>query len=546
MVESRAALKARGAFGTIADAAEGHASVALGQLVSALFRELSGSEDASCVIELCSRDFEMSRYIPMRDCRYYGIDLTKPSAKSFIDAPAQGEAHSLELGIPESHFVPIKGTVFSARTLGALPNKGTSQLVYCRPPAQKAISQSLEAVEAAKKFLAPYLSKRTERLHAENPELKFDGLNGFSLYEWYFVFAAAALVDGCPGSTAIIQVPTRVLNLARARDDRRLLLEQGLLDSVILLPKGIAPGSEDEALLCLTDGKPGRAVFTFDARPFGDVPFDANGVERLVASLRTARAEEDDKGTHWSCPLEDSRIICSLMPSSGATSFPASTYKPFGEVAKINRGISRAAITKLPETRDEASYHPQDHYYLSLKPLVDGCIMSANEVASAKVVSDADIYDLGWVDEDGLNGVKTLDTRVANLLIARVGPPFKLALVTHGETRIDPAETPQHELLDRSIVPSDNLFFAAIEDETLATFLLAYLSSQEGQNEFASIAHGTTLSQISPKDLRAMRVPVSSREEQERYASAYRAKQQAYEDALAASERRAKSKRTLI
>lgn len=546
MVESRAALKAKGVFDTISEAPSGHASAALGQLVSVLFHEAGGAQEASCVIELCSRDFEMSRHLPMEDCMYYGVDLARPSTAPFTDAPDKGEQRSLEFGIPQSHFIPIEGDVFDPRTLDTLPKNGlAARLVYCRPPAQKAISQSFQTVEAAKKLLAPYLSERTERLRAAFPEMTFEELDGFSLYELYFVFAAAMLIDGRPGSAAIVQVPTRVLNLARACKDRKLLLEQGLLDSVILLPKGIAPDCDDEALLILTDGDPSRPVLSFDARPFEGVPQGGERLDRLITSLRNARTKDVNKGVHWGHPLDGKDNIYSFMPGSGGGTFPPSICEPFGKVATVNRGISRTAITKLPETKAEEDYFPQDHYYLSLKPLVDGCIRSANEVASADVVSEADIYDLGWVAEGALEGVKALDTHVSNLLIARVGPPFKLALVTHGETQIDITENPEPALLDRFIVPSDNLFYAAIEDETFATFLLAYLSSEEGQSELANIAHGATLSQISPKDLRAMRVPVPSRKEQERYANAYRTKQRAYEQALEASERHAKSKRTL-
>ena len=95
---------------------------------------------------------------------------------------------------------------------------------------------------------------------------------------------------------------------------------------------------------------------------------------------------------------------------------------------------------------------------------------------------------------------------------------------------------------DRLIAPSDNLFFAALEDELYARFLLAYLSSKDGQTKLAEIAHGTALVQISPKDLRGMSVPVPPKADQERHAQAYEKKQQAYEDALAACERHAASK----
>ncbi len=528
---------------TLAEAATGHASGAP-KTASSKPERASGTQARPYMIELCCRDFEMSRYLPLGNCRYFGIDLTAPVVPAFEgDHPhaeaSDGGCHA------EANFTPIKGDLFNPRALRALPKDDPSPcFVYCRPPAQKAISQSLEAVEAAKKALSPYLCARAKRLHESHYELELDGSVDFSLYEWYFVLAAAALVDERPGSVAIIQVPTRVLNLARAREDRRIMLEYGLLDSVILLPKTTAPGCEDSALLCVTSAEPGRAVFTFDARGFEIDPQNEESARQLIAALQKARAAVPHEGPHWRRPLEDD--ICSLMPRGDTGTFPTSLYRPFSEVAAINRGVSRTAITNLAKTKEEEDYFPQDHYYLSLKPLVDGHIASANDIASPKVVADTDVYDLGFVAANDLARIKCLETRVANLLIARVGPPFKLALVTHGQTHVGPGVETENELLDRSIVPSDNLFFAAIADELLATFLLAYLSSQEGQDGLAGIAHGTTLSQISPKDLRAMRVPIPSKEEQKRYASAYKAKQKAYEQALEDGERCKQSKLTLL
>ncbi len=544
MVESHAELEARGVFGAIGDTGEPHASAPLGQLVTTLFDELGNLQDASCVVELCSRDFELSRYLPLQGLRYYGMDLNEPSSEPFMeDVP--GEApRSSEHGIPKESFVPIRGDLFEPKTLKALPDEGGPRFVYCRPPAQKALSQLSDSVEAAKALVVPYLAERAERLCEKCPEIELSSCSELSLYEWYFVFAAAKLIDGRPGSAAVIQVPTRVLNLARAADGRRLLLEYGLLGSVILLPSGIAPDSEDAALLCLTDGEPNRPVFAYDARGFGSAPLGTSDVERLVADMREAR--ERNEATCWIRPLENDRATCSLMPHGKEGAFDPSLYKAFGKVAAVNRGVSRSAITKLPEARAEDEYAPQDHYYLSLKPLVDGSIASANDIASPEVISSADIYDLGWVATDDLSGIRCLDTRKTNLLITRVGPPFKLALVTPGHTCLGPDGETVDGLIDCGIVPSDSLFYIEFEDELLATFLLAYLSSQEGQYGLAQIAHGTTLRQISPKDLRAMRVPVPPREEQERYAQAYREKQSAYERALEASERHANSKRTLM
>lgn len=79
----------------------------------------------------------------------------------------------------------------------------------------------------------------------------------------------------------------------------------------------------------------------------------------------------------------------------------------------------------------------------------------------------------------------------------------------------------------------------------LARFVLAYLSSDEGQKKLADTLHGDSLAQLSPKDLRNMTVPVPSPSEQERCVQEYEAKQRAYENALKQAEHYAASKGTM-
>ena len=89
------------------------------------------------------------------------------------------------------------------------------------------------------------------------------------------------------------------------------------------------------------------------------------------------------------------------------------------------------------------------------------------------------------------------------------------------------------------------MFYISFTDELLARFVLAYLSSDEGQHKLAETAHGETLNQLSPKDLQSMTIPVPPIEEQASYAREYEMKQQAYENALKQVDRCAATKRTL-
>lgn len=106
--------------------------------------------------------------------------------------------------------------------------------------------------------------------------------------------------------------------------------------------------------------------------------------------------------------------------------------------------------------------------------------------------------------------------------------------------------TPQEpQLCPKLIVPCDVIFCASLENELLARFFLAYLSSDEGQRKLMASSHGDSLAQLSPKDLRSMTVPVPDPAEQERYAQEYEAKQRAYEDALKQAEHYAASQGTM-
>ena len=334
-----------------------------------------------------------------------------------------------------------------------------------------------------------------------------------SVGEWYFTFLAASLICTRPGSVAVIQISNRLLNLARAKDGRRLLFQLGLLDGVVLLPNSIAEESEGHSLLFLRDGEPDGPFFLFDGRSFNDKTFDTDLTRQLLDSVDRAYADVSNED-YWRSGDERGNGLWSFLPKSQRGSFANCDHAPFETIAKIRRGSARSAITKLPETVLNNGEH---HWY---------CY---NALAS---VSYSDIYDIEGVAYDATCKLKTLDPDAFTLLISRFGSPFKLALLLPRSTACD-------------VVPCDSMFYISFTDELLARFVLAYLSSDEGQHKLAETAHGETLNQLSPKDLQSMTIPVPPIEEQASYAREYEMKQQAYENALKQVDRCVATKRTL-
>lgn len=523
----------------------------LSDLVSHMVEKYQPSSGTKRLIELCCRNYEFSsEHVDGPSWSVLGIDFKQPSAASFeSEDPVYNEATGEwdcapicvcknHTKVPRSTFTAVEEDIFLHDfEQDAGPRTYESTLIYCRPPELRPLSQFPASLEAANASVLDFLRTRSEQLRcsAYIP-------NSLSVTEWYYIFLAASIACSQPHATAVIQISDRLFNLARAVDGRRLLCDLGLLKGIVLLPNTIAKKAEGRALLFIGDGEPNNPYFLFDGRGFDNKQLTEERLHQLLDSID--RAYSDQKNPAYWHRLEDQgNGIYPLLPNTKSGSFEEKLFVPLGSLAPIHRGTTRSVVAKLPESGGADSYQQHDCYYLSLKHLHDGAIIAAEEVR--KCVPDTDIYDVSLVDYSDFRKAKPINDRETSLLISRVGPPFKLALITPGHFSVGPERPVERGLLYESIVPCDAIFCATFEDELLARFVLAYLSSDEGQKKLADTSHGDALVQLAPKDLRSMTVPVPSQPEQERYAQEYEAKQRAYEDALKQAEHYAASKGTM-
>lgn len=530
---------------------EPYASRYLSDLVSHMIEKYQPLSGTKRLIELCCRNFEFSsEHVDGPSWSVLGIDLKRPSTASFesedrVYNEATGEWDRVpvyvckdQIEVPTSTFNAVEEDIFLHDfEQDAASRAYESTLVYCRPPELRPLSQFPASLETANARVRDFLRTRAEQLncstHIPNP---------LSVTEWYYIFLAASIACSQPNSTAVIQISDRLFNLARAVDGRRLLCDLGLLRGIVLLPNTIAKKAEGRALLFIGDGEPGAPYFLFDGRGFDNKQMTDELLHQLLDSIDRAYSDQNNQ-TYWHQLEDQGNGIYPLLPNTKSGSFEEGMFVPLGSLAPIYRGTARSVVTKLPESDPTDGYQQHDCYYLSLKHLHDGAIIAAED--ALKHVPDTDIYDVSLVDYDAFRKAKPINDRETSLLISRVGPPFKLALITPGHFSVSSEQPPERGLLYESIVPCDAMFCAAFEDELLARFILAYLSSDEGQKKLADTSHGDALVQLAPKDLRSMTVPVPSQAEQERYAREYEAKQRAYEDALKQADHYAASKGTM-
>lgn len=523
----------------------------LSDLVSHMVEKYQPSSRTKRLIELCCRDFEFSsEHVDGPSWSVLGIDLKRPSAASFeFEDRVYNEATDEwdyvpacvcknRVKVPTSTFTAIEENIFLYDyEQDAASHTYESTLIYCRPPELRPLSQFPASIDAANARVLDFLRTRSKQLQrsAGIPDL-------LSVTEWYYIFLAASIACSQSHTTAVIQISDRLFNLARAVDGRRLLCDLGLLKSIVLLPNTIAKKAEGRALLFIGDGEPNDPYFLFDGRSFDDKQMTDEILHQLLDSVDRAYGDQKNP-VYWHRLEDQGNGIYPLLPNTKSGSFDERMFIPLGSLAPIYRGTARSVVTKLPESDPTDSYQQHDCYYLSLKHLHDGAIIAAEDVLER--VPDTDIYDVSRVDYEDFRKAKPIDAREASLLISRVGPPFKLALITPGHFSVGSERPVERGLLFESIVPCDAMFCATFEDELLAQFVLAYLSSDEGQKKLADTSHGDALVQLAPMDLRSMTVPVPGRAEQERYALEYEAKQRAYEDALKQAEHYAASKGTM-
>lgn len=523
----------------------------LSDLVSHMVEKYQPSLGTKRLIELCCRDFEFSsEYVDGPSWSVLGIDLKQPSTASFesedrVYNEATGEWDRVPVyackdhtEVPASMFTAVEQDIFlHDYEQDADSHTCDSTLIYCRPPELRPLSQFPASLDAANAKVLDFLRTRSEQL-----QRSADVPHPLSVTEWYYIFLAASIACSQTNATAVIQISDRLFNLARAVDGRRLLCDLGLLKGIVLLPNTIAKKAEGRTLLFIGNGEPNTPYFLFDGRGFDNKRMTEERMHQLLDSIDRAYGDQNNP-TYWHQLEDQGNDIYPLLPDTKSGSFNERTFAPLGSLAPIYRGTSRSIVFKLPESNPTDSYQQHDCYYLSLKHLHNGAIIAAEDVL--KCVPDTDIYDVGLVDYGDFRKAKPIDAREANLLISRVGPPFKLALITPGHFSVGSELPLERGLLYESIVPCDAMFCATFEDELLARFVLAYLSSDEGQKKLADTSHGDALVQLAPKDLRSMTVPVPGQAEQERYVQEYEAKQCAYEDALKQAEHYAASKGTM-
>lgn len=296
------------------------------------------------------------------------------------------------------------------------------------------------------------------------PELRL------SSADWVFAARAASLLatDG----RAVVAVPIHALNGSQSQTYREFLVRNQLIEAVIAIPRGFLNGmAVGFAIVVMREGC--REIKFINGEEYQTI---VEGVRLLDIPrlLKDYRALNDYEAVTTK-PLEAvySRE-CNLTPDFYlGEDLVYNNSKPFGKIVReIRRGAKLPVEAWKEVAGDDTSPVKKVAFKHFSEGLIDECLPGLTAVPP---------------------GAEDAVLEVGDLLISRMGFPFKVAVV---------------ENRNEKLVADENVWIVRMGgNRVLAYYLRAYLESGRGAKWLSRLSTGATLRTISAKNIEKIPVP---------------------------------------
>lgn len=363
---------------------------------------------------------------------------------------------------------------------------GQTYRVLCRD-----ILQQPSAARFDRIFLHPPLEEQKERVeYAGSPGSGDEAVPELSTMSqvWQYVGAVVQMLK--PEGQALALVPASALGQVADRTIRGSYIRSGLVESVVLLPAGIVPGSDLAcALVRFSHGN--STVRMVDARSMAtrrgrDLFLDAGDIAQIAQNVGGS---------------EDGAVVCSTEQLQEAdwsllpTRYLDETEIPFAQpleavASRIERG-AQISTAKLEEMR---SSEPTPYRYLRIADIEDGVVDAGASAEYLSRITDA---------------AKNRCIQTGTLVLSRLGTPsYKSGVATVPE--------------DEYVVAPGNVYLIDLDESMDPFFLQAFLQSEAGVASLRRLGGTSAVRPIALGDLRRMLVPVPPMHIQKKIAGEYR------------------------
>ena len=312
-----------------------------------------------------------------------------------------------------------------------------------------------------------------------------DVLDGRVSFDW--AYALSAFENTAKDGRTVVIMPNNGIWHSRDELLRKMLIERNVIEGVILLPEKLF-GYTNLALTIVVFGNTSGQVRMVDASSLFTEGRRINTLENEDID-EIFRAYESDSRISTSVgnrKLSESEYILNPLRYI-ERDYSTNGVLSLGDVCK---SINRGAMISKNELESLATKEITKYKYLMLGNINDGLI-DDNLLNLSKIESDLDRFCVK-------NG---------NIVISK-NAPFKVAIAKFGN--------------GIKVLANGNMYYLEIDENKInPVFLGLYLNSKIGIGQLEKYARGATIKSLSIRDLREVRIPNISRENQDQVAEIY-------------------------
>ena len=319
----------------------------------------------------------------------------------------------------------------------------------------------------------------------KNLEGKYPELSDSRNTDWLFITNTLEHLSDTGKAVAVVPLGITMIN-NREKEIRRRIVEQGYIETVIVLPKFLGKVGLVPTTILVLSKKKSKSIRMVDA---SSLEFDKNNRNELddesIKNIIEMCSRSNDKSSLVSIE-EIEKNDFSINPAEYVgEKIEIKNAHPFKQIIKR---ITRGTQLKQDELDKMLTSKETDLQYLSLANIQDGIIEE----------------ELDYLDNIDSKKQKYC-AKNGNLVLSKNGNQIKVAVVNTTQ--------------NKRLLVNGNLYIIELDESIMNPYYLqAFLESDQGQKSLSKLTLGQTLPSIPVDKLKQMNVPVPNMDEQEKIA----------------------------
>ncbi len=346
--------------------------------------------------------------------------------------------------------------------------------------------------KANKVFAFPPFMQRLGQFEHEfkdNPKLSalISTLSKNTRTDWlYPIVAHQYLKDKNSKAVLLVSVSTAFSNTKYDMAIKEMLVDNGMLEAVILLPEKLLPSTNISLLLLVVSMNNDKIRFIDASNEYTKVRmYNTLSKDNITAIMQLLKKDADNSKL-----ISNTEVVTKDYSLSPQTYQMTKIKLPYATALKDIASIRRGAIFNSKKLDKLSSNEPTDIKYLMLSNIKDGTV----DKQLPYLKPSEDISEKNCIYNEQLIMSKML--------------PFKFAVARKNA--------------NEKILANGNLYLLDIDTKVVNPyFLQLFLESKKGQTQLIQLSKGAAQKTINIKDLMSVKIPLIPLSEQEEIVQRY-------------------------